>query len=72
MLIKRTLLSIPTYCMFLFNAPAVVIGKLKRLQRNFLWDAADEANKIRLGGDRASDITSFTSSIRSQLTNPML
>lgn len=47
-LIKSTLSSIPTYCMSLFNAPTSVIGKLEKLQRNFLWDAVDETKKFHL------------------------
>ncbi|PHT59345.1 hypothetical protein CQW23_01708 [Capsicum baccatum] len=46
-LIKSTLSSIPTHCKSLFNAPNV-IGKLERLQRNFLWDATNGAKKFNL------------------------
>lgn len=46
--IRSTLLSIPKYCMSMFNAPCYVIGKIERLQRDFLWDAADGAKKFHL------------------------
>lgn len=48
MLIKSTLSSIPAYCMSLFNAPTIVIDKLERLQRIFLWDVVDGTKKFHL------------------------
>lgn len=47
-LIKSTLASIPTNYMSLFHALALVIEKLAKIQRNFLWDAADGARKFHL------------------------
>ncbi|XP_075104397.1 uncharacterized protein LOC142178543 [Nicotiana tabacum] len=47
-LIKSTLSSIPTYYLSLLQAPASITDKLERLQRNFLWDAADGTRKFHL------------------------
>nr|XP_016462067.1 PREDICTED: uncharacterized protein LOC107785308 [Nicotiana tabacum] len=47
-LIKSTLLSMPTYYMSLLQAPAIITEKLERLQRNFLWDAVDGTRKFHL------------------------
>lgn len=48
MLIKSIFLSIPPYFICLFHSPTNVTGKLERLQRNLLWDSADETRKLHL------------------------
>nr|XP_016508236.1 PREDICTED: uncharacterized protein LOC107825833 [Nicotiana tabacum] len=47
-LIKSTLSSIPTYYLSLLQAHMSITEKLERLQRNFLWDAADGTRKFHL------------------------
>nr|XP_033516407.1 uncharacterized protein LOC117280772 [Nicotiana tomentosiformis] len=47
-LIKSTLSSMPTYYLSQWQAPVSIIDKLEHLQRNFLWDAADETRKFHL------------------------
>ncbi|KAF3672124.1 hypothetical protein FXO38_06262 [Capsicum annuum] len=46
-LIKSILSSVLIYCMSLFNTPSV-IGKLERMQRDFLWDVTDGAKNFHL------------------------
>ena len=45
-LIKFVLSSIPLFSMSLFKLPSGVVGKLIRIQRNFLWGWAAEGRKI--------------------------
>lgn len=57
----------------MFSAPSSVICKLERLQRNFLWDAADGAKKFHLvlwenwhplnSGEDSGDLKVFNKSL---------
>lgn len=54
--IKSTLSSIPTCFMFLFHAPISVTEKLRRLQRNFLWNSAEKKGSITWSIGRKSQL----------------
>ena len=49
-LLKSTLSSFPTYFFFLslFTIPQVVVAKLEKIQRKFLWGTSDEVFKYSL------------------------
>ena len=47
-LIKSTLSKLPTYFLSLFPIPASVANRIKKLQRNFLWDSLGDDPKIYL------------------------
>ena len=70
-LIKFVLTSIPLYFFSFFRAPKLVVDKLVRLQRRFLWGGRLDQNKIAWirwetvtsskenGGLDIKDITNF-------------
>ena len=70
-LIKFVLTSIPLYFVSFFRAPKLVVDKLVRLQRRFLWGGRLDQNKIAWirwgtvtsskenGGLDIKDITNF-------------
>ena len=45
---KSTLSNLPTYFLSLFPIPASVANRIKKLQRNFLWDSLGDDPKIYL------------------------
>ena len=47
-LIKSTLSNLPTYFLSLYPIPASVANRIKKLQRNFLWDSLGDDPKIYL------------------------
>ncbi|RVW12842.1 putative ribonuclease H protein [Vitis vinifera] len=47
-LIKSTLASIPIYQMSLFRMPKIVVRRLEKLQRDFLWGGGNMERKIHL------------------------
>ncbi|RVX02717.1 LINE-1 reverse transcriptase-like [Vitis vinifera] len=47
-LIKSTLASIPIYQMPLFRMPKIVIRRLEKLQRDFLWGGGNMERKVHL------------------------
>ena len=47
-LIKSTLSNLPTYFLSLFPIPVSVANRIKKLQRNFLWDSLGDDPKIYL------------------------
>ena len=44
----NTLSSLPTYYLSLFVIPVVVVDRLERIQRNFLWGTSEECFKYSL------------------------
>ena len=47
-LLKSTLLSLPTYFLSLFTIPQAVAARIERIQRNFLWGASEDVFKYAL------------------------
>ena len=47
-LLKRTLSSLPTYFLSMFTIPQVVVARLERIKRNFLWGAFEDVFKYLL------------------------
>ena len=47
-LLKSTLSSLPTYFLSLFTIPQAVVGRIERIQRNFLWETSEEVFKYPL------------------------
>ena len=47
-LIKSTLASIPIYQMSLFRMPKIVVRRLEKLQRDFLWGGGNRERKVHL------------------------
>ncbi|RVW53156.1 putative ribonuclease H protein [Vitis vinifera] len=47
-LIKSTLASIPIYQMSLFRMPKIVVKRLEKLQRDFLWGGGNRERKVHL------------------------
>ena len=47
-LLKNTLSSLPTYFLSLFTIPQAVVGRIERIQRNFLWETSEEVFKYPL------------------------
>ena len=41
-MLKRTLSSLPTYFLSMFTIPQVVVARLERIKRNFLWGAFED------------------------------
>ena len=48
MLLKSTLLSLPTYFLSLFTIPKAVAARLESIQRNFLWGSSEGSFKYLL------------------------
>ena len=48
MLLKSTLLSLPTYFVSLFTIPKAVTARLESIQRNFLWGSSEGSFKYPL------------------------
>ena len=47
-LLKSTLLSLPTYFLSLFTISQAVATRIERIQRNFLWGASKDVFKYPL------------------------
>ena len=48
MLLKSTLLSLPTYFVSLFTIPKAVTARLESIQRNFIWGSSEGSFKYPL------------------------
>jgi hypothetical protein len=47
-LLKSTSSNLPTYLLSVFPIPADVVGRIKKIQRNFLWGSSEEETKFHL------------------------
>ena len=74
-LLKCTLSSLPTYFLSLFTIPKVVVAKMERIQRNFLWGSSEGSFKyplvawervcllVKLGGLGIRSVASFNQAL---------